>query len=166
MGGTQDNGFPFLIWSEDDISFGDVSGGDGSFSAFAQDYMYTSSRGGYVLRLGYTQDPSLPGILFPNGGDIALGHPPNAEDQLFINPFAIDPVGENIMYYPAGRVLWCNTSITGPPTGDYTVAGWEELTSLAMPAGTFISALTATHMPAHVLYYGASSKTGHPSRRT
>lgn len=162
MGGTQDNGSPFLVWSETEASLGDVSGGDGSFSAFAQNYLYASSQSGYIIRFGYEEDPNLPGVPLPSGSDVALAYPPDAEDQLFINPFAIDPLDEDVIYYPAGRMLWRNTAITGPRRPDYTLAGWEQLTQLAAPVGTIISALSVTHTPAHVLYYASSGTNQFP----
>ena len=86
--------------------------------------------------------------------------PPGAENQLFINPFAVDPVTENVLYYPAGNVLW-RGDLT-PTLNGGTDPDWTELTNVGIPAGFGLSTLAASTAPAHVLYVGASSATDPP----
>ena len=54
--------------------------------------------------------------------------PTDASGQNFINPFAIDPNDENIMYYPAGNNLWRNNQIgTIPDNQQGTTVGWSKI---------------------------------------
>jgi photosystem II stability/assembly factor-like uncharacterized protein len=163
MGGTQDNGSPFMIWDADKGSLGDVSGGDGSFSAFTQTHMFTSSQNGRILRFGYRQDPSVD-MLLPSNSDVAYCFPTSARDQSFINPFVIDPSDEAIMYYPDGRVFWRNTDVTAAPSPQTgVVEGWSRMTSLAIRSGTTITALAVSQNPAHRLYLGGSGNNQLPT---
>lgn len=164
MGGTQDNGSPFMIRGYANSSLGDVSGGDGSFSQFCEDYMYTSSQSGVVLRLGYLFDDELPGVPIPNGADVAYAFPQNASDQLFIHPFLVDPVGEEVMYYPAGRVLWRNAHINQQRgSQSYFLSGWEQMSNMPIPTGNRISCLAVSKQPAHRLYLGRSGNNQMPA---
>ncbi len=93
IGGTQDNGTPFL-----DIqgfqtalipSLGDISSGDGAFCFIGDTLIYTSAQEG--------------AILVGQGSDIGnyLGYFERSDlNTLFIHPFAIDPNEEGTLYYP------------------------------------------------------------------
>ena len=67
---------------------------------------------------------------FTEGKGWSVVSPSGASNQLFINPFVIDPNDENIMYYPAGNTLWRNTSLSNIPNFQQngTSSGWSELT--------------------------------------
>jgi len=153
MGGTQDNGTPFFRWDgSTTTASSDKSSGDGAHAYFAEQFAYTSVYYGKIKRLRYqTGDPS-----YEAGWSIIK--PTDAEGELFINPFVIDPTDENIMYYPAGKRLWRNKQLSSIP--DYqetTMQGWENLTALSAPTGYTITTLAVSrNNPAHVLYYGAS----------
>jgi photosystem II stability/assembly factor-like uncharacterized protein len=157
MGGTQDNGTPYFVFSgaiENQID--DVSSGDGSFSYFGNDFAYTSSQNGNVTRLGYDNqnNPSF------NSGwsDIT---PPDASNQYFINPFVVDPNDENIMYYPAGNVIWRNNQLGNIQNfQNGTSEGWTKLDNITVPSGYGVFALEVSTTPAHILYYSGSSLEG------
>lgn len=152
MGGTQDNGTPLLV-SNGTIGnqIEDVSSGDGSYSYFGNKFAFSSSQDGIVNRLRYDEQnyPRLQGAysqIYPTG----------ASNQLFINPFAVDPSDEEIMFYPAGNSLWRNNQLSTIP--DYqsgTTVGWTELNDLSLPTGYIISVVAVSkNNPSHRLYYG------------
>ncbi len=154
MGGTQDNGSPYFTFNGAIISSSeDVSSGDGSFSYFGQNFAYTSSQNGNVRRIRYDQqgNPSS-----NNGWSIIT--PTGASNQLFINPFTVDPNNEEVMYYLAGNVIWRNNQLSSiPDFQNGTTVGWTKLDNLAVPSGYIISTLKVSNTPASILYYGASS---------
>lgn len=147
MGGTQDNGTPFLYEAAPDSSF-DASSGDGAYAYFGDQFAYTSSQEGHVYQLYYYNDGSTPypGIKYPVRPTQLTGEP------LFVHPYAIDPNDETVMFYPDDNKLWRNTKIDSIP---YFVFDWQQPDSLAAPADYKISTLSFSQEPAHVLYYAA-----------
>ncbi len=161
LGGTQDNGSPSYRWEGGTTitSSKDVSGGDGSYAYFGNDYCYTSWYNGGIFRVNYTSsnDPRSP---FEAGTFWTVITPTDAENQLFINPFVVDPNDEDIMYYPAGYELWRNNNLSGIALYRQigTMAGWKNLTELGVPDEYILTAIqVSSNNPAHLLYYGASS---------
>lgn len=160
MGGTQDNGTPYFTWNGIETSSSkDISSGDGASAYFGEEFAYASTYNGRVLRLKY--DPS--GNPSYSSGWTTIT-PIGARDQLFINPFVVDPNDEDVMYYPAGNTLWRNDHLSDiPKNQDSTSHGWTELTDLRVPPGYIISTLAVSrYNPTHLLYYGASSWTDPP----
>jgi hypothetical protein len=162
MGGTQDNGTPFFNYNGSIANMiNDASSGDGAYSYFAQNFAYTSSQQGYLLKLRYdgNNNPQPPYSGFP----FSIITPTGATNQLFINPFEVDPNNEDIMYYPAGNVLWRNNQLSSIPINVYENApGWTKLDNLTVPTGYALLALSASRSPAHILYYGAWSQNAAP----
>lgn len=160
MGGTQDNGTPFFRFNGPQTnpppSF-DISSGDGGFSFFTESFIFVSNQNGIVRRWNTTA-----------GGDIdnpfAFVHPIQTSDALFINPYAIDPNDETIMYYPGSNNLFRNTSVDdiNNQNSSGTSQGWEEVTSAALPAGYIISTLEVSTLPANTLYYAGSAGSQPP----
>jgi len=165
LGGTQDNGSPIFLANVDQASQVDATGGDGAFSYFGDNYLYASSQEGFVRRFSYNPD-GLGGFFSGNLTDVAEIRPETATGQLFINPFAIDPNDEKVIFYPAGELLWRNTDIERTTNfGSFFIDGWEQLTNLSPPAGSIISAVTVSRSnPAHRLYYGAYISDTDPPR--
>jgi len=160
MGGTQDNGTPYFIWDGSSTSIAeDLSSGDGSYAYFGEEFAYASSHNGRIVRLKYDQsgNPS-----YNSGWTIIT--PIGAKNQIFINPFAIDPNDENIMFYPAGNELWRNDRLSNiPKNKDSTSVGWTKLSTIQVPADYIISTVTVSlYNPDHVLYFGASSWSESP----
>ncbi|MGE5681235.1 MAG: WD40/YVTN/BNR-like repeat-containing protein, partial [Bacillota bacterium] len=159
MGGTQDNGTPLFKCDGILISKSvDASSGDGSYAYFGNQFAFTSSQFGYVNRFRYDQNGEL------DPGSYSIISPKNARNQLFINPFVIDPINENIMYYPSGNVIWRNSQINSIPDGQQgTTLGWNKIAGISVPLGYVISALNVSkNNPAGILYYGISSYTSAP----
>jgi len=154
MGGTQDNGTPFFRWGKVKTRTStDISSGDGSYGYFGNTFAYVSAQNGATDRLNY--DSSGDPIYSAGWSEIT---PKKATDQLFINPFVVDPKNEDVMIYVAGRVLWRNDRLSSiPPYENGTSIGWKKLNGLKVPAKYSITALAISrNNPAHVLYYGAS----------
>jgi hypothetical protein len=153
MGGTQDNGTPFIIFDGDiGERLVDASSGDGGYSYFGDDFAFTSNQNGVLLRYRYDNNN------YPNfQAGFTRYTPENATGQLFINPFAIDPNDENIIYYPAGNSLWRNNQLSSIPDYQFgtTSLGWTKLDNVSMPTGYVISSMAASKInPAHRIYYG------------
>jgi len=167
LGGCQDNGSPsFKFNSTPAATSTDVSSGDGGYCFLGTDYYYTSSQNGDIIRANYNAygDPNS-AYTMPSGTKWSDITPIDAEGQKFINPFAIDPNNEDIMFYPADSSMWRNDSLSSIPNwlNEGTAVGWTELTDLAAPSGYGFSAMAFTNLsPKHRIYYAASSNNGVP----
>ncbi|MEJ2615128.1 MAG: sialidase family protein, partial [Ignavibacteriaceae bacterium] len=158
MGGCQDNGTPYFTFDGNTTSKSvDVSSGDGAYAYFGNNFAYSSSQNGDVYRLVYDANNNP---LSPfNGNNPYCDVKPNgAANQLFINPYVVDPNNEDVMYYPGGNVLWRNNQLSNIPDNENgTDVGWTKLDSITVPAGYIISALSVSKNPANILYYAGSS---------
>jgi hypothetical protein len=147
IGGTQDNGSPAFDWNAPTDGSKDLSSGDGAYSYLGSQFIYTSSQQGNVNR--FTKSGFYDTNLKPDG----------TSGQLFIHPFAVDPIDETVMYYPLANVLMRNNTIDSAVDG----SGWATLTNIAGSAGTNITALAVSKSnPEHRLYFAASGN-GIPS---
>jgi photosystem II stability/assembly factor-like uncharacterized protein len=157
LGGTQDNGSPFFRYdpvTDDAEVSDDLSSGDGAYAFMGIETVLVSSQMGRLLRyqFGFDGEPFFVDELTP----------PDAADQLFINPLAVDAIDESVIYYPAGQSLW--------RFGEEAASSddWERLNALTVPAGYEISALAAgtRDVPGQgirsVLYFAASSLDAAP----
>ncbi|MFQ5568366.1 MAG: T9SS type A sorting domain-containing protein [Rhodothermales bacterium] len=151
-GGTQDNGSPFFRFNGTTATPSrDITTGDGAYAYLGSSFAIGSVQNGFLLITPYNQNNDPAG--FDESGEIT---PPDS-NQLFINPLAVDPNNENVIYYPAGPRLW--RSDLDFDLGD---PGWEQLDNLTVPADFGITTLAVSTTPAHVLYYGASSDNQPP----
>ncbi len=158
LGGTQDNGTPYFRFDGSLATpFNDVSTGDGSYSYIGVKYAYASTQNGNATRLGYDNNGNPDPTKWTNIT------PANATGQLFINPFVVDPISEDYMYYIAGNMLWRNNELSNLPEynqGKLT-QGWSSL-DFSLPANYTYSTLNISKSPAHILYLGAYSDSGNP----
>jgi hypothetical protein len=153
IGGTQDNGTPFFRW--DGVSTtasDDFSSGDGAYAYLGDNYAYTSSQNGRVIRFGYDGSGNL------DPYDWSIVTPSDASGQLFVNPFRIDPNSEQVMYYAAGQELWRNAYIENIPmyNENPTTLNWTNPSALAVETPYVITSLEVSRQPSYILYYGAS----------
>ena len=160
MGGTQDNGTPFFRFDGPQTNpppAFDISSGDGGFSFFTENFIFVSNQNGTIRRWNTSANGDIT-------SPFAFVNPISASDALFINPYAIDPNDETIMYYPSSNTLFRNLSIDKITNQNSTGAsqGWEEISSAALPAGHTISALEVTTLPANRLYYAGSADSQQP----
>ncbi len=156
MGGTQDNGTPFFNTDtpSPDQTF-DISSGDGGYSFFTENYLFVSRQNGSIIR--WNQELN----------DLSYVNPINAENQLFIHPYTIDPNDNNIMYYPEGNHMWRNTTIgdIDNNNSEGTNQGWQEETSINVPSNHVITALEVSRTPADILYYAGYNGDNQPAIR-
>lgn len=149
IGGMQDNGTwgvgstaASALWSE-------VFGGDGGFCHINDGQtIYIFS---YVNGATYRRQLS-------SGAAVRID-PTGGAGYLFINPFAVDPNNNAILYFSGGTSLWRNGNLNLIPFDNSLTttksAGWTNLSAAAIPSGT-ISALAVSKNPADRLYYGSS----------
>lgn len=152
LGGMQDNGTWQSVSLDSSQPWIRRNGGDGAYCYIANDALnlYVSTQSGRVRRV----------VLDGSGNEVArtrvdpIG--PVPADYLFINPFAIDPSDEKIMYLAAGPILYRCNNLTGIPLGseDSTSINWDSLPSTRTP-GVKISAVAVTKTD-HRVYYGTA----------
>jgi hypothetical protein len=154
MGAMQDNG----TWATNVINVQTPwfvrNGGDGAYGAFAEK--------GRTLIVSTQQARIRRVLLDATGKETArtridpIG--PKPSDYLFINPFALDPNNEKVMYLPAGGIIYRNSDLSAIPMGsdDSTSINWDTLASTRLKSGQ-ITTIAATVTPANVVYYGTSA---------
>ena len=153
-GGSQDNGTPFLRL--DDLVAGsrNISVGDGTHLYFADAAAYVGFQNGSILKLPYNSEDT------PTLGGFSFVQPASATNQLFVTPFTVDPNDEDIMYYPAGNVLWRNNQLSalrgGQTDSEGSDEGWSRVSDLPFLGLRTITAVSVSRQPSHVLYFGAS----------
>ena len=156
LGGTQDNGSPFFRFdpgSQTTSASRDLSSGDGGYAYLGQSYGMASNQLGALLTLNYNASGTP---LFAE--EIT---PPNAQNQLFINPLAVDRLDESVVYYPGGNTLWQGTSVPVSPS-------WSAFQNTNVPSGYIFSALETGARSLQgsadqsVLYLGAYSPSDVP----
>ena len=159
IGGTQDNGSPYFRYntSGNHSASSDVSSGDGSFAYMGKNYFLTSSQRGRAIRYNYnsTGDPTNWSYVSPS----------EANGQLFIHPFAVDPTNENYVAYPSGNHIFLNKEMTtiARNTGEENMNGWTRLRHVSVGSGHTITALSYSKTkPSTRLYLGGSSGTEKP----
>lgn len=160
-GGTQDNGTPAFAYNltGNHSASEDISSGDGSFLYLGNNYLITSSQNGFLLRFDYAA----------NGVEnFSYISPLNAQNQLFIHPFAVNPSNENIVAYPQDNFLWRNNQMNSLPrntsNSNGTTTGWSQLSNVTIGnAGQIITALEySTSNPSGRLYFGGSATNSNP----
>ena len=153
-GGSQDNGTPFLRLDELAAGSRNISVGDGTHLYFAEAAAYVGFQNGSILKLAYNADDT------PTIGGFSFIQPESASDQLFVNPFIVDPNDEDVMYYPSGSTLWRNNSLSslrgGQTNSEGSDEGWSRLNQIPFVGLRIITAIAVSENPAHILYYGAS----------
>ena len=151
LAGFQDNG----TWFTNSESLADPwiedFGGDGTYNAIADGGLtrYVSAQFGVVFRLNFDAEGNF--VSFTRV------QPSGASGFGFVAPFILDPNIDNIMYMPAGDVMWRNDNLDNIPlfSNAPTPEGWNRLGQTAVPNGAAITALDVSKFPiANTLYYG------------
>jgi photosystem II stability/assembly factor-like uncharacterized protein len=158
MGGTQDNGTPFFMFTQNmGNASADITSGDGGYSFFTNNYIYASlakegNQNSIVIR--WKSDFS---------GSFNYVQPAQAKTALFIDPYAVDPNDEGIMYYAGESELYRNRKVDKITNlqSSGTTKGWELMHNAMLP-GYIISAVSVTTMPANILYYAGSTTAQRP----
>ena len=149
IGGTQDNGSPFFTYDFENDTTGpssDLSSGDGAFCYIGNDYLYVSFQNGNVHRL--TKDGIFNEIVSPDVDTLGV---------LFIHPYTIEPVLEEIMYYPSDNHLLINEKIKESNVQDFWIVKENVVSSEYI-----ITALSASTDPPGILYLAAYDDSSTP----
>ncbi len=154
IGGAQDNGSWFTNSADVTHPWVTPRGGDGSFCAIADhgSSYYFSIQNGKTMR-----------AKVDNSGRIdsfARIDPAGGRGYQFINPFAIDPNNNNIMYMAAGKFLWRNNNLSGIPYAanwDSISTNWFRFPDSTLTGGNYsISSVAVCKVPANRVYIGTS----------
>ncbi|MBT6978292.1 MAG: T9SS type A sorting domain-containing protein [Flavobacteriales bacterium] len=151
IGGLQDKGTQWTKDKDPNALWTHIRGADGAYCAIEDggDWYYMSTQYANIIRAEITpantlaNDSNIMPPAWPRGGGSGL---------LFVHPFTLDPVDNNIMYLPYRDEIWRNDDMELAGTGDLT--GWQKLNDLT---GT-ITALASSESPQGVLYVGNSSR--------
>jgi len=158
----QDNGSWFTSLQTPASEWTQLLSGDGGFCAIANNQQsggtsrYVSSQNGKTLRRVVDEDGTSEGFTRVD--------PEGASNQLFINPYALDPADPSVMYYPSGSVLWRNSNLEAIPLWSNSAAttNWTKLTGTDVGSRNITAVGVSRSNPKHVLYFGASDPSSSP----
>ncbi|MCC6818390.1 MAG: T9SS type A sorting domain-containing protein [Bacteroidia bacterium] len=154
IGGLQDNGTHFAnLYGM--ASWHMSLSSDGSFCAVKNggSEIYASTQLGRIMHL------EVDAIGRPLKYARIDPFPLNRNNYDFINPFALDPNNQKILYIPAKTRLFRNTNIESKPLSTnydstrWDTPLWEELTNCTTPANHEVSAITVSKSNPNTLYY-------------
>ncbi len=155
VGGTQDNGNWFVNSASVLTPWVRPFNGDGTFCAIAdssKDY-FLSVQNGKIrkMRLNAAGGTDSFARIDPIGG----------HGYLFVNPFAIDPNNNNIMYLAGGKSLWRNDNLAAIPYAnnyDSISTNWVRFPDSISTSGNQITAVAVSTIPANRVYFGTSGQ--------
>jgi photosystem II stability/assembly factor-like uncharacterized protein len=155
VAGAQDNCQLMTVSPESNAEWTETYFGDGSYCAVedgAKMYYFSKQQGKMIKA---TVDASGKRTAY------ARMDPIGASKYLFINPFVLDPVDNNVMYLAGGKYLWRNANLKNIPlvnNNDSISTGWVRGSDSVVIRNEFVSALGVSSKPAHRLYYGTTLK--------
>ncbi|HRH67037.1 MAG TPA: T9SS type A sorting domain-containing protein, partial [Bacteroidia bacterium] len=170
IGGLQDNGTYYTNSTNPLSPWVHSFDGDGSYCQI--------SDGGINYYFSKQQGKMAKTTVDANGSVTAYRRidPIGAEGYQFINPYALDPNNNNIMYLCAGKYIWRNDDLSGialTNQWDSISTNWVRFSDSLSSSTESISAMAISKIPANRLYYGTdegqlfridNANTGLPSR--
>ncbi len=155
VAGAQDNNQLMTVSAASNAKWTDPYFGDGSYCAVED--------GAKLFYFSKQQGKMVKATVDANGNRTAYARidPIGGSKYLFINPYVLDPVDNNIMYLAGGKYLWRNNQLRNIPllnNNDSISQGWVMGTDSVIIRNEFISALGVSVQPAHRLYYGSTLK--------
>jgi len=77
----------------------------------------------------------------------------------FVNPFAVDPSDEKMMFMVGGDYLWRNSDVSAAPVAGNvpTKLNWSRLNNSKGAGGRISAVGVSTNAPSHRLYYGTQA---------
>lgn len=154
FGGTQDNGTYFTSSASPLAAWTMPSTGDGAHCAVDNGHQnyYFSRQSGKTIKMTLDGSGNVTAFrrIDPIGGN----------GYLFINPFRLDPVNNNVMYLAGGRTLWRNNdlgAIALSNSFDSISQNWMPLNDSNLITNK-ITAIGVSESPEHVLYFGTSQR--------
>jgi photosystem II stability/assembly factor-like uncharacterized protein len=153
--GAQDNGTWWTNATTLTTPWTHPRGGDGSYAQIengAGMYYFSIQKGKMnKATLDANGNPTAARRIDPIGG----------EDYQFINPFALDPNNQNIMYLAGGKYLWRNSNLSQIPLDnqwDSISTNWTRWNDSIPAINSFMTAVTVCKTPANRVYYGTDKK--------
>jgi hypothetical protein len=130
--------------------------GDGSFCYIADSgkTFYYSSQEGKMFKV---QMDTINGTL----GNFTRIDPIGGKGYQFVNPYVIDPNNNYIMYLAGGKYIWRNNNLSGIALNnqwDSITTNWIKFPDSVAIAGTNITALAVSTVPANRIYYGTDNR--------
>ena len=155
IGGLQDNGNLFVNSANAASPWKQTVNGDGAFGAIVK------SKGFYILSI---QQGRVAKCAINTDGEVTafrridpIG--PAKSDYEFINPLAIDPANDNILYLPAGKRLYRQSDLAAIQlTGawDSIAQGWTQFADTTI--GNITAIGVSSQNPAHRVYVGTDTR--------
>ncbi len=155
IAGAQDNGSWYTNNTNYTSPWVTPRGGDGSYCAVAdsQKMFYFSIQNGKMMKATLNGSGGVTGFarIDPIGG----------KGYQFINPFALDPNNNKLMYMAGGKRLWRNDDLSGIPLAgnwDSISTNWVFWSDTVPAAGSRITAVAVCKTPANRVYYGTDKQ--------
>lgn len=150
MGGLQDRGTFWTNTSDPTTPWVSVRGADGAYVAIEDggDHHYMSTQYANIQRATINDSGKVSGAVKVMPPDLPTG---SGSGLLFVHPFTLDPVNNNIMYLPYKNEVWRNNNLAAADNED--LSPWMKLNQVL---GT-ITSIAASENPQGVLYVGTSS---------
>ena len=155
LGGFQDNGNFYTNSEDPNTPWVMPLNGDGAFAHFTADeeVYYMSIQNGKVYKITIDENGNRTGLRRID--------PIGPEEQMFIHPFVVDPVTDNIMYYPDETKIWRHSNLNDielTNEWDSIIDEWIEAIDLDL-SGREISCISTTKAnPSNRLYVGTNRK--------
>ena len=155
LGGFQDNGNFYTNSEDPNTPWVMPLNGDGAFAHFTADeeVYFMSIQNGKVYKITIDENGNRTGLRRID--------PIGPEEQMFIHPFVVDPVTDNIMYYPDETTIWRHSNLNNiqlTNEWDSISEGWSEAIDLDL-SGREISCISTTKTnPSNRLYVGTNRK--------
>jgi hypothetical protein len=155
VAGAQDNCQVMTVSDASNATWTETYFGDGSYCAVED--------GAKLFYFSKQQGKMIKATVDAKGNRTAYARidPIGGSKYLFINPYVLDPVDNNVMYLAGGKYLWRNNQLRNIPllnNNDSITQGWVRGTDSVVIRNEFVSALGVSTKPAHRLYYGTTLK--------
>lgn len=155
VAGAQDNCQVMTVSDASNATWTETYFGDGSYCAVED--------GAKLFYFSKQQGKMIKATVDAKGNRTAYARidPIGGSKYLFINPYVLDPVDNNIMYLAGGKYLWRNNQLRSIPllnNNDSITQGWLMGSDSVVIRNEFVSALGVSIQPAHRLYYGTTLK--------
>ena len=155
VAGAQDNCQVMTVSDASNATWTETYFGDGSYCAVED--------GAKLFYFSKQQGKMIKATVDAKGNRTAYARidPIGGSKYLFINPYVLDPVDNNILYLAGGKYLWRNNQLRSIPllnNNDSITQGWLRGSDSVVIRNEFVSALGVSIQPAHRLYYGTTLK--------
>ncbi|MEM9339466.1 MAG: T9SS type A sorting domain-containing protein [Bacteroidota bacterium] len=151
VGGLQDNSTHLSDTDDGQNSrWGDVFGGDGSYTQLTFNSLIASAQFAQAARLN---------IIAEQGNESGSISPPSAGEgssYLFVNPILSDPVILNKVFIASRGEIFYTNDVTQNPRGDE----WLSFGDGTIPNDHFVTAMDASISPGHQLVFSSNNRAG------